>query len=200
MPTSQQANFPITNVVMNTERFSRYKTAEASMNKRLSGGWSMQAGGSYTWAHDFSGAYPNDPNGSFDQDTSRWDFKLSGTYEAPWAIRVSPLVRHQAGANFARTISVGAATATAFGAIYSGTIDADARNSNRHDNITVVDLRMDRSFSLGGGMRLRGFVDLFNLTNANSAETRTTATGTSFLRPTAILAPRTLRLGARFSW
>ena len=200
VPTSQQANFPITNVVMNTERFSRYKTAEASMNKRLSGGWSMQAGGSYTWAHDFSGAYPNDPNGSFDQDTSRWDFKLSGTYEAPWAIRVSPLVRHQAGANFARTISVGAATATAFGAIYSGTIDADARNSNRHDNITVVDLRMDRSFSLGGGMRLRGFVDLFNLTNANSAETRTTATGTSFLRPTAILAPRTLRLGARFSW
>jgi Carboxypeptidase regulatory-like domain len=200
VPTSQQANFPITNVVMNTERFSRYKTAEASMNKRLSGGWSMQAGGSYTWAHDFSGAYPNDPNGSFDQDTSRWDFKLSGTYEAPWAIRVSPLVRYQAGANFARTISVGAATATAFGAIYSGTIDADARNSNRHDNITVVDLRMDRSFSLGGGMRLRGFVDLFNLTNANSAETRTTATGTSFLRPTAILAPRTLRLGARFSW
>ncbi len=39
--------------------------------------------GSYTWAHDFPGAYPNDPNGVFDQDTSRWDVKVSGSYEAP---------------------------------------------------------------------------------------------------------------------
>ena len=49
-------------------------------------------------------------------------------------------------------------------------------------------------------MRMRGFFDLFNITNSNAAETRTITTGTSFLRPTAILAPRTARLGARFSW
>ena len=47
---------------MNTPRFSRYKTVEASMNKRLSNRWSMQAGGSHTWAHDFPGDYPNNPN------------------------------------------------------------------------------------------------------------------------------------------
>jgi hypothetical protein len=29
---------------------------------------------------------------------------------------------------------------------------------------------------------------------------RTITTGTAFLRPTAILAPRTARLGARVSW
>jgi hypothetical protein len=49
-------------------------------------------------------------------------------------------------------------------------------------------------------MRIRGFFDLFNITNSNAAETRTIATGTSFLRPTAVLALRTARLGARFSW
>ena len=46
-------------------------------------------------------------------------------------------------------------------------------------------------------MRLRGFFDLFNITNGNAAETRTITTGTSFLRPTAVLTPRTARFGAR---
>ncbi len=106
--------FPLTNVTMNTPRFSRYKTVEASINKRMSDRWALSTGGSYTWAHDFPGAYPNTPNGVFDEDTSRWD--------------------------------------------------------------------------------------LFNLTNSNAVETRTIATGTSFLRPTGILAPRTARFGARVSF
>ena len=200
VPAAQAANFPLTNVVQNTPRFSRYKTVEASMVKRMADRWSAQAGGSYTWSHDFPGAYPNTPNGVFDQDTSRWDFKLSGSYEAPWRIRLSPLVRHQAGANFARTISVGSAVATAAGAIFSGTINAEPLNSRRHDNITVFDVRAERSFSLGGPVRVRALFDLFNITNSNAAETRTIVTGTTFLRPTAILAPRTARIGARFQW
>jgi hypothetical protein len=192
--------FPLTNVTLNTPAFSRYKTVEASMNKRLSNRWSMQAGGSHTWAHDFPGGYPNTPNGTFDQDTTRWDFKVSGIYDGPYGIRFAPLLRHQAGANFARQISVGAATATSFGAIFSGTINAEPLNSLRHDNITVLDLRVERGFAFGPNIRIRGLLDLFNITNSNAAETRTISTGTSFLRPTAILAPRTARLGARFSW
>ncbi|HWI18794.1 MAG TPA: hypothetical protein VNT81_13665 [Vicinamibacterales bacterium] len=202
VPNSADVNtrFPLTNVVMNTPRFSRYKTVEASMNRRLSNRWSAQIGGSHTWAHDFPGAYPNNPNGVFDEDNTRWDLKVSGTYEAPFGFRVSPLVRHQAGANFARQISVGAGAATAAGAIFSGTINVEPINSRRHDNITVADLRIDRSFSLGSRIRLRGMLDVFNITNSNAAETRTITTGTAFLRPTAVLAPRTLRVGARVSF
>ena len=200
LPSAQSANFPITNVTMNTPRFSRYKTVEASLNKRMTHRWSAQVGGSYTWSDDFDGAYPNTPNGSFDEDTSRWDLKLAGSYEAPWGLRVSPLIRHQAGANFGRTISVGSAAATAFGAIFNGTINAEPRNSRRHDNITVVDVRVERAVRLGHGTALRGFVDLFNLTNSNAAETLTISNGTSFLRPTAILATRTARIWVRFIW
>ena len=192
--------FPTTNVVMNTPRFSRYKTVEASVNKRMSNRWSLQAGGSHTWARDFPGAYPNTPNGTFDQDTTRWDFKLSGIYDGPLGIRFSPLLRHQAGANFGRQISVGAATATSFGAIFSGTIDVEPLNTRRQDNITVLDLRVEKGFDAGHNMRLRGFLDLFNITNSNAAEVRTITTGTSFLRPTAILAPRTARIGLRFTF
>jgi hypothetical protein len=202
VPNTADVNtrFPLTNVVMNTPRFSRYKTVEASMNRRFSNRWSAQIGGSHTWARDFPGNYPNHPNGAFDEDNSRWDLKVSGTYEAPYAIRFSPLVRHQAGANFARQISVGAGLATAAGAIFSGTINVEPINARRHDNITVLDLRVDRGFSLGGKVRVRGMLDLFNITNSNAAETRTITTGAAFLRPTAVLAPRTVRLGARVSF
>ena len=202
VPNTSDVNtkFPLTNVTQNTPRFSRYKTVEASMNKRMSSRWAAQVGGSYTWAHDFPGAYPNSPNGVFDEDNSRWDFKVSGTYEAPFGIRLSPLVRHQAGANFARQFSVGAASATAAGAIFSGTVNVEPLNSNRQDNITVFDVRADRGFNLSHGMRVRLFLDLFNITNSNAAETRTITTGTAYLRPTAVLAPRTARIGARFQF
>ena len=200
VPNTPDVNtrFPINSLVMNLGSHSRYKTVEASMNKRLSNRWSMQAGGSRTWSHDFFQV--NNPNATSEADTSRWDFKLSGTYDAPLGIRVSPLVRHQAGANFARTIATGSAAATAANAIFSGTIDAEPRNANRHDNITVFDVRVERSFTLVRSLRVRGFFDLFNITNDNAAETRTTSTGTSYLRPTAILTPRTARIGARVSW
>jgi hypothetical protein len=202
VPNTADVNtkFPLTNVTQNTPRFSRYKTVEASMNKRMSSRWAAQIGGSYTMAHDFPGAYPNSPNGVFDEDNTRWDFKVSGTYEAPLGIRLSPLVRHQAGANFARQFSVGAASATAAGAIFSGTVNVEPLNSNRQDNITVFDVRADRGFNLSHGMRVRLFLDLFNITNSNAAETRTITTGSAYLRPTAVLAPRTARIGARFQF
>ena len=206
VPSAQASQFPVTNVTMNTPRFSRYKTFEASMNKRLSNRWSAQIGGSHTWATDFPGTpvnpngYPNTPNGTFDSPTTRWDFKLSGIYEAPYGFRVSPLVRHQAGQNFSRQLTVGAGLATAAGGIFSGTINVEPLNTRRHDNITVFDVRIDRSFTIGNRVRLRGFLDLFNLTNSNAAETRTITSGAAFLRPTAILAPRTARLGVRVSF
>jgi len=120
--------------------------------------------------------------------------------EAPWGIRVSPLVRYQAGQNFAREISVGAAAANAVGAIFTGTVYAEARDARRQDNITVFDIRADRAFSLGGTMRLRALFDLFNITNSNAVETLTRTSGSAFLRPTAVLSPRTARVGVRFSF
>ena len=200
VPSSQAANFPITNVEQNTGRFSRYKTVEASMVKRQGNHWSAQIGGSYTWAKDFPGNYPNDPNGQFAEPTTRWDFKVSGSVDAPFGIRISPLVRHQAGQNYARQISVGSAAATAAGAIYAGTIYAESRDARRQDNITVFDVRAERAFKVVGKLRARVIGDIFNITNSNAVETRTVTTGSAFNRPTAVLAPRTARIGVRLSF
>jgi hypothetical protein len=197
---AQDANtrFPLTNVVMNTGSYGRYRTVEAQMVKRAGNRWSAQIGGSHTWSDQYTA--PNNPNVIPEANTTRWDFKVSGTYEAPYGIRISPLLRHQAGANFARTISVGSSAAAAVGAIFSGTIQAEPANARRQDNITVFDVRIEKGVTLARNIRVRGFLDLFNLLNSNAAETRTVSTGASFLRPTAILAPRTARLGVRVSF
>jgi hypothetical protein len=47
---------------------------------------------------------------------------------------------------------------------------------------------------------VRLFLDGFNMTNAYAAETLTVSTGALYLQPTAILGPRTGRIGARFIW
>jgi hypothetical protein len=200
VPNTADVNtrFPVTNVAMNVPSYGRFKTVEASANKRLSNRWSMQIGGSHTWTDAYTA--PNNPNVDPDNDSTRWDFKVSGLYEAPYGIRIAPLVRHQAGSNFGRTVSTGSAAANLVNAIFNGTIQLEPSNFRRHDNITVVDVRVDRSFTLGRGIRVRGFFDLFNVTNSNAVETRTTTTGTAFLRPTAVLAPRTARVGVRFGW
>ncbi len=129
---------------------------------------------------------------------------MSGSVATPFGIRVSPLLRHQAGQNYARLISVGSAAATAAGAIYASTtanpFAVEPLNSRRQDNITVFDLRADRGFTVYRNLRVRLIGDLFNITNSNAVETRTVTTGTAFNRPTAVLAPRTARIGVRVTF
>jgi len=44
------------------------------------------------------------------------------------------------------------------------------------------------------------FLDDLNLTNANPEQQVITTSGPSFLRPTQIISPRILRVGARLEW
>jgi hypothetical protein len=74
---------------------------------------------------------------------------------------------------------------------------AEPANSNREDNITVVDVRAEKSLQFTSRLRLRLFFDGFNLTNSHASETISRATGPQYLKPTAILAPITARVGFR---
>ena len=82
----------------------------------------------------------------------------------------------------------------------STTLYVEPSNSNREDNIFVFDTRIEKAFKFSHNLQFRGFVDLFNLTNSYASETIGRATGTSYLKPALILAPRTLRLGFRMMW
>ena len=73
-------------------------------------------------------------------------------------------------------------------------------NANREDDIWVFDVRAEKSVSFADRARARLFFDLFDLTNSHASETISRATGLGYQKPSAILAPRTARLGLRFLW
>jgi hypothetical protein len=196
LSSADAARFPNNSVVMNVPRYGRYKTVELSLSRRTSNRWSASIGGAYTWMRDFPNGYPQNPNQPGVDDRSTWNLKATGSYDAPYGIRISPVLRHQSGANFARTLTIAAPA----GLIATGIAYAELANANREDNIWVVDVRAEKTVHLMNRIRARLFLDLFNIANSHASETISRATGLSYLKPSAILAPATARLGFRFLW
>ncbi len=213
IPNSLTGSYPTTNVVQNSPDNGTYKTLEFSMNKRQSHNYSLQGGFGYTWQHDYPYGYPNTPNGPFDYDFSTYSAKASATYSAPFGIMLSGIYRFQAGQNYARRISVtvpsscactfsaaaGSNGSNTNGSLSSTAIFATPYNAFRQDNISILDLRVEKTLTLAQ-TKLRLFLDGFNLGNQYAAETINTTAGVNFQQPTAILGPRTFRIGARFIW
>ncbi len=195
------------NVVMNTDMYSRYKTAEVSMNKRYGNKWSGSAGFGYTWMTDFPNGPVRNPNNPGVEDRTVWNFKATASYDGPAGIRFSPVLRHQSGANYARVITITAPAALGITAtsVCPSTVNncgsqayAEPMNANREDNIWVFDVRLEKNVSFTDRIRLRGYLDFFNITNSHASETISRASGLSYQKPSAILAPFTTRVGFRF--
>ena len=205
IPASVAAGLSTDQYVMNLPEFGRYKTIEVSTNKRYGNRWSAALGGAFTWLNDYPDNYPQTPNKYLDfqdgEHRTTWNFKASGSYDAPYGIRLSPIFRHQSGVNFAREATISAPAGS--GLVVSGggpnatRIHVERADANREDNIWVFDTRVERNFRFHQNLQVRGFVDFFNITNSHASETIGRATGTSYLKPTLILAPRTMRLGFR---
>jgi hypothetical protein len=202
IPNAQLANFPNTQVVMNVDQYSRYKTFEVSMNKRYGNKWSANTGFGYTMLQDFPNGPVRNPNTPGLENRTLWNFKATASYDAPLGIRVSPVLRHQSGSNFARTLAITAPAALGLTATSSSTAGttayAEPMDANREDNIWVFDIRAERQLTFSPRFRLRVMFDAFNLANSHASETISRATGLSYLKPSAILAPRTARVGFRF--
>jgi hypothetical protein len=185
---------------MNLPQYARYKTFEASMSKRYSNKWSATIGGAYTWMDDFPADFPQALGAPAAEDRRVWNFKASGSYDAPFGIRLSPVLRHQSGVNYARELTVSAPAGVLWTSKNSNRLYADTALDNREDNIWVFDVRAEKTITLRDRIRTRLFLDLFNITNSHASETISRGTGLGYQRPSAILAPFTARVGFRFLW
>jgi hypothetical protein len=187
----------------------------------MSHNFSVSGGLGYTWTHDYVDGFPNTPNGPFDEDYNGFGFKAAGSYQLPKQVMLSATYRFQTGPNYARQLVVAAPAscactfsagrgATGFGGLNGGGAGTNTITSTtvyltpvsafRQDNISVFDIRAEKTLNLTGGTRLRLFFDAFNLLNAYAAETINFTTGTTFEQPTTILGPRTGRIGLRLVW
>ena len=181
-----------------------YKGVEFTATKRFSQKWQMQAG--FTIGKNEGGVAAgtdlNDPNntpyptGIIGND-SETALRLSGSYELPGRINLAGSMIGNNGYPYVSTFSLTRAAAAAQGIALtraSQTIQLSERGDERYGDVTMFDIRLSRSFRFGS----RSFqpqVDFFNITNSDTAVSRTVAVGGSYLNPTEILSPRIIRVG-----
>jgi len=188
---------------------SRHFTWEVAAHRRIRGRWSLSAGFAHTWSLEHAAGYanqairqntfvltPNDLINTADGGRHRltsWTAKAWGTFQAPWKMVVTPMLRHQSGQPFGRTITA----SMNYGVIR---VLAEPVGTRRMENMTLLDVRVEREFLRRGSGRVSLFLDVFNLFNANYAEDVNWASGPAFLQPLAVVPPRIARLGLRASF
>jgi len=221
----------LTNPGQDGPLFRDYNGVEFVVRRRWQDGWQLMAalnvseaygniGNSYgsTWGGHAIYDNPNtliNAEGPLDLDAT-YQFKLQATYTLPWDILLSGYYQGVTGfplkppENFAPDPSLGAYTVRFFrddvpGMVVESFVDVSGvpRGTYRHDFRNKVDLRIEKQFPFGDGMRIGVIADVFNLTNIN----RTTAVQSlrygladRFLVPAKIEPPRILRIGVRFQF
>jgi len=123
---------------------------------------------------------------------------LNGVGDEGAGDKLSPAranLEHRSGDVQARTVLLSGG-----GTIPSITLNAEPIGSLRLPNINNIDLRVSKRLSLGGGRRLDGQINLFNVTNRNTTTARIVQSGANFLKPTAILPARILDFNVAYSF
>jgi hypothetical protein len=186
-----------------------------TLTKRMSNRWSFVTSYYYNWDRDVR--YVQNPNQErfADETVTNWNFKLFGTYQAPWGIVATGSLRHQSGSPISRDVVAQGQPGQNITATGTGAYEAEQNGTYRTDNVTVVDAKIERRFRFGS-RSLSAFVDAFNIANTNAADigqqssivgrpTVTLADGSrvqvqGFLRPSAIVPPRIFRFGMRLNF
>ena len=187
---------------------TEYKGVEFTANKRFSRRWQMVAG--FTVGQNTGGlntaaasgqsstADLNNPNNTLYSDgvvgnDSKYAFRLSGSYRAPYDVQVAGSLISNTGYPYVSQYTV---TRTALPALSANqNVFLSQRGDERLPSTTLVDLRFSRTFNLGQGRRVAPQFDIYNLTNAYTVQSLANSVGSTYLRPTSIVAPRIMRVG-----
>lgn len=196
-----------------------YRGLELVLTRRLVDSWQLLGsfvvseseglvGTSFGETTSISGLF-DDPNSLINAEgkltlNRKYQFKLLGTYQAPYGISVSGYYRFLAGRPYNRTALFTEYDSNADGSNdtpFDGgpiLIDAETRGLRELDDIHLVDLRVDKEFPFPS-WRLGFILDAFNLFNVDtvtSKRTRTSADG-NWGEPLSFIGPRELRVAVR---
>jgi hypothetical protein len=183
-----------------------YDGVELTMTKRFSGRWQLLAG--LTLGKNEGGVLTgdlNDPNNAENfpdgiiGDDSKYALRVAGSVVLPWRLTFSGSLVANQGYPFQSTYAV---TRSVYPTLTraSQVVRLSRRGDERLDNVAMVDLRVSRSFSIGGARKITPQVEIFNLGNASTVVRNTPAAGTLYLAPAEILAPRVVKIGFHLSF
>jgi hypothetical protein len=189
----------------------QYTNFEVSANKRMSSKWMMVGSFNWTGQHYLQNGVPTNPLMAYNNyvKDSYWTSHISGTYEGPWGIMISPILRAQQGQPIDRTYTVTG--------LHSGSyaLVVDRFGAWHYDNLYVFDTRLEKRFRIKERYSVAAVFDAYNIFNSNGVITYTVSTGTksvttpkgasftgvpTFGAPITILGPRVFRLGVKFNF
>src|SRR2546430_2926065 len=114
-------------------------------------------------------------------------FKLLGSYQAPWGVTLGANYQAVSGLARDRNLSVPFSQGTA-------NFRVEPRGTYRGDTLSLLSVRADKSFRLGGGSRASFIAELHNALNSSAGQAAAASSygsGTRRLaRPTAVHAAR----------
>lgn len=177
-----------------------YKGFEVIAQKRLSNDWQAIVSYSYNdtdawsrgnqWENTNPGIFTNPNNQVNAKGKSFYDrtnqFKVIGTWHAPWSIRASGVMRYQTGQPVARTFFVSGLNQG------GATILSAPVGSERLPNVTTFDMALFRDFHVGD-VRISPEINIFNITNANTETAINTSSGSRYGEIGNFLSPRIIR-------
>ncbi len=189
-----------------------YKTLEFSGNKRYGNRWSMNASYSYTWSEEYNriyfnnafatnvanfslfGPFSTNPNDRNLNDFTNWSAKVSGTVDAGWDLRVTPVWKVQSGAPYGRFVLANLNYSS------SQPILVEPIGTSRQDTVSIVDFRVEKQLRFATKARVGLFFDLFNALNSNTNININWRAGASFEKATTVMPPRIAKFGVKFDW
>ncbi|HKB09156.1 MAG TPA: hypothetical protein VKD69_00835, partial [Vicinamibacterales bacterium] len=148
------------------------------------------------------------PTALYCHDAPPWQaqVKLAGSYPLRWwNMAVSAAFQSVPGPQITASYSVPVATLTqALGRAPSSgspaTVQLIAPGTIYGDRVYQLDSRVTKTWKLGGGARLQGQVNAYNLLNVGPVLGVNNTFGASWLTPTATLQGRMFKFGAQLDW
>jgi hypothetical protein len=139
---------------------------------------------------------------------AKYVFKLAGSYDFPWGITgagnfnmfqgaTRTLTMNGPGNVYGGVNASGAATTISY-----ATLEFQDRDGFRFEDTAMLDLGVQKEFSMGPRYKIKVMADLFNVFNINevlgySSGNVSLAASTA---PSSIIPPRVLRLGVRMNF
>ncbi|MBI4474775.1 MAG: hypothetical protein HY646_19035 [Acidobacteria bacterium] len=146
-------------------------------------------------AHENS-SDPLNPNGlwyQYDEPYWRQAVKMNAQYELPWGFMWAGTFTAQSGNLYDRTVQ-------RRNALNSNVTVTVERRAGRYPWVNLWDNRISKKFQIGEKHTIEGTFDLFNTLNVNTITAWTVASGSSYHRPTTIIAPRVFKLGVKYKF
>jgi hypothetical protein len=131
--------------------------------------------------------------GNYQKNMPSWNyaFRLSGSYTLPWDITYASSFLAQSGDYFFREIQVQDANRA------NVTIRVEPQ-AGRYEWTKIWDNRVSKRFKTWGSQSFDIELNIYNSLNVNTITAQSNRSGGTYLQPTEIIAPRILRLGAKY--